>query len=228
MQSLRILRTLVHKEFLVEARGKEVLTLLSGSSVMVAALIGAGVSSAILEARTVERIFPMLLWLSFFFTAVLAMTRAHEGELEGRGYEALILAKVSGAQQFVSKVVVTSVLLIGSFVGNLVALAVVLGQPLDRILWPVGLVGVLATLGVSPLLVLLGGIASTSRMRGVLLPLLVFPLLFPFFLAGTELTAEILANREGLLSSPWVAVLVAASTLFMLLGINLYEVSLKD
>lgn len=228
MRLLRILLLLIHKEILIESRGKEVLTLLVGTSVMIAALIGAGVSSSIIDARSVERVFPMLLWLSFFFSAVLSMTRANEGELEGRGYEALMLARVSGSLQFTAKVSVTFFVLTGSFIANSTAVAIVLGQSVGAHLLPLSFLGMLVAAGVAPLLVLLGSIASTSRMRGVLLPLLVFPLLFPFFLAGTELTAEILTHDGSIVSSPWTTVLAGAATLFMLLGVNLYEISLKD
>jgi ABC-type transport system involved in cytochrome c biogenesis permease component len=103
-----------------------------------------------------------------------------------------------------------------------------LGQEIGGILIPLLSVGALAAAGIAPLMVLLGGIASSSRMRGVLLPLLVLPLMFPFFLAGTELTAELIIDRALSMTSPWLSVLMGADTLFILLGLNLYGFSLSD
>jgi hypothetical protein len=52
--------------------------------------------------------------------------------------------------------------------------------------------------------------------------------MFPFFLAGTELTAELIIDRALSMTSPWLSVLMGADTLFILLGLNLYGFSLSD
>ena len=227
-QSFLILKTLLSKEILLELRGKEVLTLLVVTGITLGALVGAGSSAAVLEYRVLQRIFPTFLWIAFFFSSVLAMTRSHESELEGRGFEAIVLSGVSGAYQFLAKWVVTTVLLLLSFAVNSIFISLALGQQIAEIFIPLLLVGVLASAGIAPLMVLLGGVASTSKMRGVLLPLLVLPLMFPFFLAGTELTAELMIERSFSAASPWLSVLFGADTLFILLGVNLYGFSLRD
>jgi ABC-type transport system involved in cytochrome c biogenesis permease component len=223
-----ILRTLLRKEVLLELRGKEVLTLLFVTGITLGALVGAGSSSAVLEYRSLQRLFPTFLWITFFFSSVLAMTRSHEAELEGRGFEAIVLLGVPGTYQFLAKWCVTTVILLLSFSLNSLCIALALGQEIGGILIPLLSVGALAAAGIAPLMVLLGGIASTSRMRGVLLPLLVLPLMFPFFLAGTELTAELIIDRALSMTSPWLSVLMGADTLFILLGLNLYGFSLSD
>jgi ABC-type transport system involved in cytochrome c biogenesis permease component len=227
-RSFKILQTLLRKEVLLELRGKEVLTLLFVTGITLGALVGAGSSGAVLEYRVLQRIFPTFLWVTFFFSSVLAMTRSHEAELEGRGFEAIVLLGVPGSYQFLAKWVVTTVLMLLSFTVNSVCIALALGQEIGGVFGPLLSVGALAAAGIAPLMVLLGGVASTSRMRGVLLPLLVLPLMFPFFLAGTELTAELILERSISMTSPWVSVLIGADTLFILLGLNLYGFSLRD
>lgn len=228
MRSFVILRTLLKKEVLLEMRGKEVLTLLIVIGITLAALVGAGSSGAVLEYKVLQRTFPTFLWITFFFSSVLAMTRGHEAELEGRGFEAITLMGVSGGAQFLAKWGVATGMLVLSFAVNSLCVALALGLAIGVILAPLLLVGALAAAGIAPLMVLLGGIASTSKMRGVLLPLLVLPLMFPFFLAGTELTAELVTQRSFNLASPWFSLLLGADTLFILLGVNLYGVSQKD
>jgi ABC-type transport system involved in cytochrome c biogenesis permease component len=220
--------TLIQKELVVELRGKEVLTLILCTGLILCALIGSGVSNAILEMRVVGRIFPMMVWITFFFSATLAMTRAHDSELEGRGFEALLLYGISGAEQFTAKVICTYLLLFLSYSVSTLGVAIALDQTVLDILSELAILGALTSLGIAPLMVVLGGIASTSRLRGVLLPLLVIPLLFPFFFAGTELTAQLTVARALDMSSPWISLLVAADTIFLLLGLNLYEFALRD
>jgi heme exporter protein CcmB len=220
--------TLLGKEIRLELRGKEVLTLLTFTSVLIGTLIGAGASSAVLEHRVLERIFPTFVWISFFFSAVIAMTRSHEAELEGRGFEAIVLLNVSGASQFLAKWAVTTVLLLASYTLSTLCVSLALNQQVGEFSASLFVIGLLASAGIAPLMVLLGGVASTSRMRGVLLPLLVIPLMFPFFLAGTELTADLVLHHVLDLGSPWLSLLVGADTLFILIGINLYGASLQD
>lgn len=228
MRSFLIFQTLLRKEVSLELRGKEVLTLLLVTGIVLGALIGAGSSSAVLEFRVLQRIFPTFLWMTFFFSSVLAMTRCHEAELEGRGFEAIVLLGVSGTHQFLAKWVVTTFLLWISYAVNVICIALALSQEIGEIFISLLAVGGIACAGIAPLMVLLGGVASTSRMRGVLLPLLVLPLMFPFFLAGTELTAELIIGRSLSMTSPWLSVLIGADTLFILLGMNLYAFSLRD
>jgi hypothetical protein len=89
---LKTLKLMVVKEVSLELRGKELATLLICTTLVVAALIGAGVSSAVLDAATTTKIYPMLVWIVFLITTTTASARASEAELEGRGFEGLLLA----------------------------------------------------------------------------------------------------------------------------------------
>ena len=219
---------LVGKEWRLECRSRDLVTLLLCTGIMMAALIGAGVSSSILEDRVVQRLFPMLLWLAFLFSTVASLTRSHENELEGHGFEGLLLSGVDGSVMYAAKVVVLTILLSLSFVATAGALGVALNRELFDIFPHLLVIGALTSVGIASLTVLLSAVASTSRMKGVLLPILTFPLLFPYFFAGLELTSTLFEVRRLDLSSIWISLLVGADVVFFLLGLNLYELVLRD
>ena len=219
---------LVCKEWRLECRSRDLVTLLLCNGVMMAALIGAGVSSSILEERVVQRLFPMLLWLAFLFSTLASLTRTHESELEGRGFEGLLLSGVSGSLMYAAKVFILAIVLSLSFVTTAAALGVALNRTLIDIVPHLLVIGALASVGIASLTVLLSAIASTSKMKGVLLPILTFPLLFPYFFAGLELTAILFDIRTVDFSSIWISLLVGADFVFFLLGLNLYEFVLRD
>jgi ABC-type transport system involved in cytochrome c biogenesis permease component len=219
---------LLKKEATLEVRGRELFVLLICSSLMTAVLVGAGVSSAVLDYDTTRKLYPMLLWVVFLLSTTSASVRAQESELEGRGFEGLLLVGVTGPQLYLSKLVVTAVL----FWFDWCLLVFLLGAVLDQNVYSIAgiliSVGVCASLCLAALIVLLSALTGTSRMRGVLLPLLTIPLLFPLFFAGIELTTHALIFGVFDTSSIWVSLLLLVFTTFTIVGINTYELAIRE
>lgn len=222
-----VVKLLIGKELAIELRGKESITLLLCTILVVGALIGAGVSSAVLDAATTTKVYPMLVWIVFFITTTTASARASESELEGRGFEGLFLAGVSGAQLYLAKVVVTSVLFLVTWVLLITVASAALDQDILPVFGKLVAIGAAASLTLSALIVLVAGMAGTSKLRGVLLPLLTLPLLFPLFFAGVELTIECMLHGAITPGSIWPGIILVSGLAFLLVGINAYEVAVK-
>jgi len=225
---LRGALALILKEAKLELRGRETLTLLFCNALLASALVGIGTSSAFLDRTNTAKIFPMMLWVVFLLSVTMSVVRAYEQELEHRGFEGLLLVGATGAQMYVAKLLVSTVLFFAHFAVLMMVLAVALNQELQAQILPLCGVGCLASLALAALTVLLSAVAGTSRLRGVLLPLLALPLLFPVFFAGSEMTAQLVINGGLDASSPWPAILVCTSALFTVLGINLFEHAVRD
>ena len=225
---LRMLGILIKKEWRLEWRSKELLTLLVCNAILFAVLVGAGVSSAVLDASTTEKLFAMLLWVVFMLSSTTSVTRFNEQELEGRGFEGLLLSGVSGAQMYVAKVVVMTLFFSVSFILLVLLLALSLDKDVSGIFSSLCFVGLGASSALAALLALLAAVASTSKLKGILLPIISLPVLFPVFLCGMEMTTELVLNgsvREG---SPWPLVLLCAETLYLAAGVNLFELAIRD
>ncbi len=231
-----ILQVLIQKELAVELRGKEYATLLLCTTIVISALIGVGVSSAMLDASTTKKIYPMLVWIVFLITTTTSSARASEAELDGRGFEGQLLAGVTGAQIYLAKVAVTTVLFFITWIILLIVTGVVLDQHIFSVFASLISLGFGAALTLAALVVLVSGVASTSTLRGVLMPLLTLPLLFPLFFAGVEITTECMLygatnySPDGAAiqtSSIWPGVIVVLCTAFLLVGVNCYESVIK-
>ena len=225
---LRVLLVLLQKEARLELRGKEILTLLLCNAILMSALVGAGISSAMLDRLNTTRVFPMLLWLIFLLTTTASVVRAYEQELENRGFEGLLLAGVPGSQIYVAKVISRTFLFFCNIILLSVVLAAALDQQLSTILLPLALLGLCSASALAALIVVLAAVASTSRMRGVLLPIIALPLLFPLFFAGVEMTTELVVRGAIDLTLPWPSILLCANALYFALGINLFEYAIRD
>jgi heme exporter protein B len=225
---LRVCALLIGKELRLESRGRELITLLFCNGLLMTALVSAGASSAILEASTARKLFPMLFWLVFLFSTTGAMVRSNEYELEGRGFEGLLLAGVSGPQMYIAKVLVASVTIFLNFSVTISLLALGLGQDISGIAAALAAVGCVSSLCLAALLVLLSTIASTSRLKGVLLPLISLPLLFPLFFIGIEMVTQLTLRGVLDLYSVWPTLMVSATAVYLIIGVNVFDVACRE
>jgi ABC-type transport system involved in cytochrome c biogenesis permease component len=225
---LKTLGVLIQKEWRLEWRSKELFTLLACNAVLFSVLVGAGVSSAVLDVATAEKIYPMLLWIVFMLSSTTSVTRFNEQELEGRGFEGLLLSGVSGAQMYLAKVVVMTLFFSVSFVLLVLLLALSLDKDVSAVLGSLCVVGIGASSALASLLALLAAVASTSKLKGILLPIISLPVLFPVFLCGMEMSTELVLNGALNEGTPWPLILLCAETLYVVAGINLFEMAIKE
>lgn len=156
-----------------------------------------------------------VLWLTILFSGVLAFNRSYQLELEAGALEQLLLYPGDRWAIFV-----------GKLMANLafVFMVEVVTLPLTAILYHVAfperwitvlLVLVLGTTGFVSLGTLYAAMASRSRSREVLLPLLLFPMLVPVLIAASGATAALLVGDVMGDSRAWIRLLVAFDVIFV-------------
>ena len=92
--------------------------------------------------------------------------------------------------------------------------AVLYNVPLLGVVPQLALVLFLGSLGLSVTGTTLSAISAQARMRELLLPLLLLPLLTPLLIASTEATAALFAE-EPVLRWDWLAFLIAFDIIFL-------------
>jgi ABC-type transport system involved in cytochrome c biogenesis permease component len=129
---------------------------------------------------------------------------------------------------YLAKVVLMTLFFSVSFVFLALLLALSLDKEVSAILSSLCLVGIGASSALAALLTLLAAVASTSKLKGILLPIISIPVLFPVFLCGMEMTTELVLNGALAEGSPWPLVLLCAETLYLVAGINLFEMAVRE
>ena len=172
---LRDVRVLARKDLLLELRARD--TLPAMLLFVLAALV---VFHFALPAESSRRAALGLLWIAILFTAILGLTRSFVAEREQRLFDGLVLAPCDRSAIWLAKAVAMLAFL-------LVAEAVAL--PAFQLFFS-GLNGaaiagvLLADVGVCAVGTLLAAMASASRARELLLPLLFLPLAIPILVGG--------------------------------------------
>jgi len=156
-----------------------------------------------------------VLWLTILFSGVLAFNRSYQLELEAGALEQLLLYPGERWTIYV-----------GKLLANLafVFLVEVITLPLTAVLYHVAFpaqwgavlgVLVLGTTGFVSLGTLYAAMASRSRSREVLLPLLLFPMLVPVLIAASGATASLLVDDVMGDSRAWIRLLAAFDAIFL-------------
>lgn len=161
------------------------------------------------------------------FGATVSVGKTYDYELEHAGLEGLLLAGVSPVQIYLAKVFSSSCLVCIGQVTAIVALSVLLNVSVLSVLPALVLVTLLTVFGYTALAALFAAMTGTARMRQMLLPLILLPLLFPLFIAATELTAAVIDGSFDL-TSPWLSVLIGLDVIYLVLGVNLFEFVVRD
>jgi heme exporter protein B len=222
---LSLVRVLVWKDFLVEARGRE--TVVAGAVFALLVLVIFNFAFD-LRVEAVAAVAPGVLWVTVTFAGVLGLGRAFARERDRGTLDGLLLAPVDRSALYLAKVltnlasmVVVQAVAVPAFVGlfnlkvDLPLLALALG---------------LGTLGLAGVGTLFAAIAAHTRAREVLLPLLLFPVQVPVILATVKSTGA--AIHVPGIDPPevgqWVGLLVGFDALFVGLSVLLFDYAIEE
>lgn len=157
-----------------------------------------------------------LLWVALVFAGLTSIQRAFTLEQDRNCLDGVLLTPVGTSQLFFAK-----------WLGNVIVLSAIqsvitpltlalLGIRYTSALVGLPLVLLLGIAGFSALGTLFGAAAARTRMREVVLPLLLLPLLVPLLLAAVNVTGALLAGQ--IWTGVWLRVLIAFDVVFIVSG----------
>jgi heme exporter protein B len=183
---------LLGKELRTEFRSRELLTTTVVFILIVIVLFSFTFDPTSDESR---RFAPGLLWLAFLFASSLMLQPCFLREQHNDTLSALRLSVSDPFAIFLAKVIANTLFLLMTELLLLPIFAVMYNVPVIRVMHWLMLVFALASLGISIAGTALSAISAQARMRELLLPLLMLPLLTPILVASTEVTKR-LFERE--------------------------------
>jgi heme exporter protein B len=188
--------TLLGKELRTEFRSRELLT----TSVVFILIIVVLFSFTFAPTTTESRRFgPGLLWIAFLFAASLMLQPCFLREQQNDTLSSLRLAVSDPFAIFLAKLTANTIFLLLTELLLLPIFSLLYNVPVLRQLHYLLLVFFLGSLGISIAGTALSAISAQARMRELLLPLLLLPLLTPILVASTEVTAGLLDASPSVL-----------------------------
>ena len=202
---------LVGKELQTEFRSRELLITTMFFVLTVIALFSITFDAAVSDPKSVA---PGLLWLAILFSSSLMLQPCFLKERTNDTLSALRLSVGDPFAIFLAKLVANVCLLLITELLALPLFAVFFNVNIMRVFPQLILVFLLGSIGIAVTGTALSAISSQARMRELLLPMLLLPLLVPILLASTEATAALLGENPAL-RWDWLAILAAFDVVFL-------------
>lgn len=215
---LRQTLTVAWKDIRSELRTKEALNASLSFALVILLLFSFAFDPT---AETTREISGGLLWLVFAFAGALILNRSFARELVNDCLDALIASPVSGPALFLGKAIANYALLLGIEIVCLPVFGVFYNINWTKNLALLALVLLLASWGISVVGTLFSALTVNLRLRELMLPMLVYPMLIPCLMAAMQLTTPLLAGQP--IEAAWLRLLVGFDIIFTALAVLLID-----
>jgi heme exporter protein B len=221
MRLVRQALSVARKDLAVELRTKESLNAAGAFAIVILLLFSFAFDP---DAEMTKTLAGGLLWLVFAFGGALVFNRGFARELPNECLDALLSSSLTSASLVLGKAIGTVVLLLAIELLSLVVFGIFYnlqwwGRPIE-----LAAVFLLGSWGISIVGAVFGALTVNLRLRELMLPVIIYPLLIPLLMAAIELTNTLLANQpltpDQLL---WGRVILVFDIVFTALALVLAE-----
>jgi len=174
------------------------------------------------------RILPGVYWVAVTFAAVLGLNRSYARDAEGRVIEGQLVAPVSPAAVYLGKATANSLFILVTGAILLPFLAVLFNEPLGGGWWRVLVVLAVGGIGTGIVGTLFASVAGSTRLREIMLPILLLPVLAPTLIWAVQATSLAMRGEGG--ADYWgpVAYIAGQSGIFLTASLLLYEYLVEE
>jgi heme exporter protein B len=165
-----------------------------------------------------------LLWLVFAFAGTLILNRSFARELLNDCLDALLASPVSGAQLYLGKAIANFIILLAVELLSMPVFGIFYNVHWTQYIGQLLLVMVLATWGLTVIGTLFSAMTVNLRLRELMLPTLVYPMMIPALMGAIQLTSLLVTGQPvGAENQIWFRLLVAFDVIFTALSLALVE-----
>lgn len=220
---LRALWAVVWKDLAAEMRSRELLSAMLVFALLVILIFNFALE---LDAKTRSNVTSGVLWVTFAFAGTLGLNRSMAIEKDRGCLDGLLLAPVD-----------RSAIYFGKTLGNLVFMIIVeaIVLPVYSVLYNVNLfhpglilVILLGSIGYVAVGTLLASMAVQTRTRDILLPILLFPVMIPVFIAAVKASSGFLQSIPMDEIWPWLNLLIVYDVIFTAVAFMVFDYIVEE
>jgi heme exporter protein B len=192
---LRFIRqsfTIAAKDLRSEIRSKETLNASLSFAVVILLLFSFAFDTSM---EQIHELAGGLLWLVFAFAGALVINRSFARDLPNDCLDALLASPMSGTALFFGKAIANFALMLALELVSLPVFGLFYNIDWTRQFWQLMLVVVLTTWGFSVVGTTFSAMTVNLRLRELMLPMLVYPIMIPCLLAAILLTADLVNGK---------------------------------
>jgi heme exporter protein B len=223
MSYLRKVLAIVAKDLTTEVRSREMLSSMGAFAVLCIFVFAFAFDLRVARPGPVA---PGVVWVIITFAGMLGLSRSMTAEFDRASFDGLRLAPIDRSAIFLGKA-------LGNFIFMSIVEVVVLALMSIffnlSLLKPLILLAVvLGTIGFAGVGTLMATMAASTRLRDVLLPILMLPVALPALLAAVKSTAGALDDTPIEFWGNWLALLVAYDLALVGLAFLTFDFIVED
>ncbi len=223
--SLRKIWLIIWKDIITELRTKELLAAMFVFALTILLIFNFSFSYYI---EDIHEVTSGMLWISFIFAGVLGLSRSFALEKEGNAIMGLMLTPIDRSDIFIGKflsntffVFLTQIILLPIFI-------IFFNIELSVRLFELVLVFLLGSIGFVSIGTLFSAISINTKLREVLLPILIFPVIIPVVVSAVKLSNTILSGESIITSLASLKLIIAFDIIFVLACSLVFEYVLEE
>jgi len=219
----RAMSAVVWKDLAAELRGRELISAMLVFALLVILIFNFALE---LDADTRSTVTSGVLWVTFAFAGTLGLNRSMAMEKDRGCLDGLLLAPVD-----------RSAIYFGKAIGNLIFMLIVemIVLPVYSVLYNTNLfnpglllVILLGSIGYVAVGTLLSSMAVQTRTRDVLLPILLFPVAIPVFIAAVRASTGFLQGIDMAEIQPWLSLLITYDIVFTAVAFMVFDYVVEE
>jgi heme exporter protein B len=220
---LRAIWAVVWKDLAAELRSRELLSAMLVFALLVIIIFNFALE---LDAKTRVNVTSGVLWVTFAFAGTLGLNRSMAMEKDRGCLDGLLLAPVD-----------RSAIFFGKAIGNLFFMLIVeiIVLPVYSLLYNINLfnpglllVILLGSIGYVSVGTLLSSMAVQTRTRDILLPILLFPVIIPVFIAAVKASSGFLQAIPMSEIRPWLNLLIVYDVIFTAVAFMVFDYVVEE
>ena len=221
MSLLRQTARIAWKDLRIELRSREILYTMAFFAALLVVIFSFVFPR---QPEVVRAAVPGMLWVTIAFAGTIGLGRAFDRERENDTMRALLLAPVPRLAVFLGKAIAIAVLVLAVAAVATPLLGLFLDAPLLANADLIALVLVLGAFGFAIVGSVFAATLLKVRSRDVLLPVILYPLLVPLFVAGTKTTGVLVSERPDFgIAWYWIRFLGIYDAAFLVLSLWVFE-----
>ncbi len=216
--------TIMVKDLRAELRSKEAINASFAFALVILVLFSFAFDP---DQEMIRNISGGLLWIVFAFAGTLVLNRSFVRELPNDCLDALIAAPVSRAAMFLGKALANLVLVLSVELVSMPVFGVFYNVHWAQQFWQLVGVLMLGAWGLTVIGTFLSALTVNIRLREIMLPLLIYPLMIPSLMSAMRLSTELIAGRAiAGDETVWLKMLISFDAIFTALSLVLVEIVL--
>lgn len=211
---------LVGKDLVMEARSKELFFSIALFSLLMIVVINFSFDTARIRP---EQLGAGIVWITFLFAGMVGLGRTFSSEKQEGTLEGLLLLPLERTQLYLGKTLVNLIFMLAVEIAAVPLFIILLDIPILENLGPFTLVLLLGTIGFVFTATLFSAVSFNTRLKEVMLPLLIIPLIIPVLISAVKATHLIFIGGADSSLTQLLGTLLLFDLSFSALSLLLFE-----